>query len=55
MPVVVKVLPENEFIAWADEAKNNYAINEDININQPSEDKIIVSENKIIQLEENKL
>ena len=55
MPVVVKVLPENEFIAWANEAKNNYAINEDININQPSEDKIIVSENKIIQLEENKL
>tara|TARA_B100000965_G_scaffold65473_1_gene51242 strand:- start:4291 stop:5154 length:864 start_codon:yes stop_codon:yes gene_type:complete len=55
MPVVVKVLPENEFIAWANEAKNNYAINEDINIDQPSEDKIIVSENKIIQLEENKL
>ena len=55
MPVVVKVLPENEFIAWANEAKNNYAINEDININQPSEDKIIVSENKIIQLEEKKI
>ena len=55
MPVVVKVLPENEFIAWANEAKNNYAINEDININQPSEDKIIVSENKIIQLEEKNL
>ena len=52
MPVVVKVLPENEFMAWVNEAKNNYAVNEDIELNQTLDDKIIVSENKIIQLEE---
>ena len=54
MPVVVKVLPEREFMAWANEAKNNYAINEDIEINKP-EEEIVVSQNNIIQLEENNL
>ena len=55
MPVVVKVLPENEFMAWVNTAKNNYAINEDIQTDVTSSDEIIVSENKIIQLEEKKL
>ena len=54
MPVVVKVLPEREFVAWANEAKNNYAINEDIEINK-SEEEIVISQNNIIQLEENNL
>ena len=54
MPVVVKVLPEREFMAWANEAKNNYAINDDIEINK-SEDEIVISKNNIIQLEENNL
>ncbi len=54
MPVVVKVLPENEFMAWVNEAKNSYAINEDINNDETFVEEIIVSENKIIQLEENK-
>ena len=54
MPVVVKVLPEREFMAWANEAKNNYAINEDIEINKP-EDEIVISQNNIIKLEENNL
>ncbi len=54
MPVVVKVLPEREFMAWANEAKNNYAINEDIEINKPDEE-IVISQNNIIQLEENNL
>ena len=54
MPVVVKVLPEKEFVAWANEAKNNYAINEDIEINKP-EEEIVISQNNIIQLEENNL
>ena len=54
MPVVVKVLPEREFMAWANEAKNNYAINEDIQINKP-EEEIVISQNNIIQLEENNL
>ncbi len=54
MPVVVKVLPEREFVAWANEAKNNYAINEDIEINKP-EEEIVISQNNIIQLEENNL
>ena len=54
MPVVVKVLPEREFMAWANEAKNNYAINEDIEINKP-EEEIVISLNNIIQLEENNL
>ena len=54
MPVVVKVLPENEFMAWVNEAKNNYAVNEDIELNETLDDEIIVSENKIIQLEETK-
>ena len=54
MPVVVKVLPEREFMAWANEAKNNYAINEEIEINKP-EEEIVISQNNIIQLEENNL
>ena len=54
MPVVVKVLPENEFMAWVNEAKNNYAVNEDIELNETLDEEIIVSENKIIQLEETK-
>ena len=54
MPVVVKVLPESEFIAWANEAKNNYAINEDIKTNETNEE-IIISQNNIIKLEENNL
>ena len=54
MPVVVKVLPEREFMAWANEAKNNYAINEDIEINKP-EEEIVISQNNIIKLEENNL
>ena len=54
MPVVVKVLPEREFMAWANEAKNNYAINEDIEINK-SEEEIVISQNNILQLEENNL
>ena len=54
MPVVVKVLPEREFMAWANEAKNNYAINEDIEINK-TEKEIVISQNNIIQLEENNL
>ena len=54
MPVVVKVLPEREFMAWANEAKNNYAINEDIEINKP-EEEIVISQNNIIQVEENNL
>ena len=54
MPVVVKVLPEREFMAWANEAKNNYAINEDIEINKP-EEEIVISQINIIQLEENNL
>ena len=54
MPVVVKVLPESEFIAWANEAKNNYAINEDIKTNEINEE-IIISQNNLIKLEENNL
>ena len=54
MPVVVKVLPEREFMAWANEAKNNYAINEDNEINKP-EEEIVISQNNIFQLEENNL
>ena len=54
MPVVVKVLPETEFIAWANEAKNNYAINEDIKTNETNEE-IIISQNNLIKLEENNL
>jgi len=54
MPVVVKVLPEREFMAWANEAKNNYAINEDIEVNKPVEE-IVISQNNTIKLEENNL
>ncbi len=54
MPVVVKVLPEREFMAWANEAKNNYAINEEIE-NNVFEDEIVISQNNLLQLEENNL
>ena len=54
MPVVVKVLPENEFMAWVNQAKNNYAVNEDIELNETLDNEIIISKNKIIQLEETK-
>ena len=30
MPTVVKVLPKAEFLVWVDQAKNSYAINEEI-------------------------
>lgn len=52
MPIVVKVLPENEFIAWADQAKNNYAVNEDIVV---SEEELVISKNNLIEIEENSL
>ena len=42
-------LPENDFIAWANEAKNNYAINEDIKTNETNEE-IIISQNNLIKL-----
>ena len=54
MPVVVKVLPENEFMAWANEAKNNYAINDEIKSND-LEKEIVISQNNLLQLEENNL
>jgi cytochrome c oxidase subunit 2 len=52
MPIVVKVLPENEFMAWVNQAKNNYAVNEDIVIN---EEEIVVSKNNLIEIEESSL
>ncbi len=52
MPIVVKVLPENEFMAWANQAKNNYAVNEDIVV---SEEELVVSKNNLIEIEENSL
>jgi cytochrome c oxidase subunit 2 len=55
MPVVVKVLPENEFMAWVNTAKNNYAINEYIQVDVTPSEEIVVSENKIIQIEEKTL
>jgi cytochrome c oxidase subunit 2 len=57
MPVVVKVLPENEFMAWVNEAKNNYAINEDIQPIASPEEELVLSKNDLIRLEveENKL
>ena len=59
MPVVVKVLPENEFMAWVNEAKNNYAINEDIQpiTSSKNEEELVLSKNDVIKLEfeENKL
>ena len=58
MPVVVKVLPENEFMAWANEAKNNYAINEDIQpITSSENEELVLSKNDVLKLEfeENKL
>ena len=39
MPTVVKVLPKAEFLAWVEEAKNSYAINDEI-INDPEELKL---------------
>ena len=51
MPVVVKVLPENEFMAWANEAKNNYAINEDIQPIASPEEELVLSKNDVIKLE----
>ena len=51
MPVVVKVLPENEFMAWANEAKNNYAINEDIQPITSPEEELVLSKNNVIKLE----
>ena len=59
MPVVVKVLPENEFMAWVNEAKNNYAINEDIQpiTSSEVEEELVLSKNDVLNLEfeENKL
>ena len=59
MPVVVKVLPENEFMAWVNEAKNNYAINEDIQpiTSSETEEELVLSKNDVLKLEfeENKL
>jgi heme/copper-type cytochrome/quinol oxidase subunit 2 len=57
MPVVVKVLPENEFMAWVNEAKNNYAINEGIQPIASPEEELVLSKNDLIKLEveENKL
>ena len=52
MPIVVKVLPENEFMAWANQAKNNYAVNEDIVV---SEEELVVSKNNLIEIEESSL
>ena len=57
--MVVKVLPENEFMAWVNEAKNNYAINEDIQPITSSEikEELVLSKNDVLNLEfeENKL
>ena len=59
MPVVVNVLPENEFMAWVNEAKNNYAINEDIQpiTSSEIEEELVLSKNDVLKLEfeENKL
>ena len=59
IPVVVKVLPENEFMAWVNEAKNNYAINEDIQpiTSSEIEEELVLSKNDVLNLEfeENKL
>jgi heme/copper-type cytochrome/quinol oxidase subunit 2 len=52
MPIVVKVLPENEFMAWVNQAKNNYAVNEDIVV---EEVEIVVSKNNLIEIEESSL
>ena len=53
MPVVVEVLPENEFMAWVNEAKNNFAVNEDLQLEE--EQKEITISRNIIQLEEKNL
>ncbi len=53
MPVVVEVLPENEFMAWVNEAKNNFAVNEDLQLEE--EQKEITISKNIIQLEEKNL
>ena len=39
MPTVVKVLPKVEFLAWVEQAKNSYAINDEI-IDDPEELKL---------------
>jgi len=39
MPTVVKVLPKEEFLAWVEQAKNSYAINDEIT-NDPEELKL---------------
>ena len=51
MPVVVKVLPENEFMAWVNVAKNNYATNEDIQPIASPEEELVLSKNDVIKLE----
>jgi cytochrome c oxidase subunit II len=51
MPVVVKVLPENEFMAWVNEAKNNYATNEDIQPIASPEEELVLSKNDLVKLE----
>ena len=51
MPVVVKVLPENEFMAWVNVAKNNYATNEDIQPIASPEEELVLSKNDLIKLE----
>ena len=39
MPTVVEVLPKAEFLVWVEQAKNSYAINDEI-INNPEELKL---------------
>jgi cytochrome c oxidase subunit 2 len=39
MPTVVKVLPKADFLAWVEDAKSSYAINDEI-INDPEELKL---------------
>lgn len=51
MPVVVKVLPENEFMAWVNVAKNNYATNEDIQPIASPEEELVLSKNDLVKLE----
>jgi hypothetical protein len=39
-------------MAWANQAKNNYAVNEDIVV---SEEELVVSKNNLIEIEESSL
>jgi hypothetical protein len=39
MPTVVKVLPKVEFLAWVEQARNSYAINDEI-LDDPEELKL---------------